>query len=309
MISALFLVLLALPVSHWQAEDVPLRGCVSDDHSRYALVQRESVAVLGLSDSKLELVETIKCDYPTCCTFLAGSSDLAIDDGKGVTLIRNVKGEVTRTRLEIPYLCPRVLLSPTGNSLVALTPAGNIWRIDLKKGEAERVGNLGKDRVVREAALSGDKKHIAIGMKSGEVLILACHDFSECLRIEAHLGSIHAVTFTDRDQVLVTAGRDGTVKAWSLSRDNKEWTAKCATTIETASPVLALCAERKNVLVGLESGRIEWYSRETGKPLMSPSRAKADPRLLNCLVFPTKTNSMIVAVRDKSVALLRSWSE
>lgn len=104
--------------------------------------------------------------------------------------------------------------------------------------------------------LSADGKWLAVGIEDGMIELWKVRGFRKIGEFKAHRGLIYALVVGVDGQSIVSAGRDGLVKAWKVAPESGKFQANLSLEVPIPNVRAVTFVSTKQLLAGLTDGRI-----------------------------------------------------
>jgi hypothetical protein len=160
-----------------------------------------------------------------------------------------------RTTMVLVFLLLAELL-PAGSSAEDAAPwaaAPDVWPVQAESSPG----------VVSALALSSEDKILAIGLDSGDVVLMSADDGKVIRRWLAHAERINGLVFTAENHRLITASDDQTLKSWNLESGAEEQTFSGATSWVTS---VGATPDGKRIAAGSYDRMVRVWDVQTNSP-------------------------------------------
>lgn len=185
----------------------------------------QQIVLLGLDGAPRAVVPTA-APHVGAIAFAEDGTALAVAEGEpgrhGVVGVHDVRtGSVLATCGDERDV-PLAVALHRGSGLVALGGAGKHVRVyRLANGALAMDGK--HDDFVLGLSFSPDGKWLAAGDRAGNVLVWETAKGRLFQTLAGHRGAVHAVVFDRAGTTLLTAGADGTLRAWDVAAAKERW--------------------------------------------------------------------------------------
>lgn len=136
------------------------------------------------------------------------------------------------------------------------------------------VSRINVDTLPTVVEFSKDNSQVAVGYRGGHIDIYETFSGNHRIRLEGHSGMVNDISFTRRDQFLVSAGADSTVRTWKLETGVNDYTYNwpaAQLSVSTSADghyilsggedLTAVCWRGKGEISGVEELPAEWHNR------------------------------------------------
>lgn len=199
----------------------------------------------------------------TGVVFTPGGDRLASVDAKGELRLWSVASGAAERQFQIPGDGVNGLaVTPDGSRLATAGKDGMLRLWDLASGAQTAQIDGGDD--LRAVAVGRQGKLIAAGRDDGEIRVWNLQSGDKLASLEGHDGAVTSLALDDGGDILISGGKDKTLRRWSLKGEGRELGRH-----DAAVTFVALNKDDAFALSGSEDGTTHLWNLATGSSVVT----------------------------------------
>jgi len=192
--------------------------------------------------------------------FIEGK-DILISTGSDKTIMYwNLLNGDKRTIITHSSRIRAIAVSRDGNYVYGGTDDGQLVRWTIANGDARLIFD-NKDQGINAITLNSTGSRLAIGDKSGNIIILDPVSSRKIAQIKGHNARIQDIAYSPDNSQLATSSYDGTIRIWNASKLTE--TPVVITEHESWALAIAFSPDGRSLVTSSENGEIFYWATQT----------------------------------------------